>query len=79
MELLPHALVFLRDGCKLLGHSTQLMGNSDEPLDELGQADDGSGLGGDRVGQCFGAEVWNISSVEAVGTPGLGQVFRHQG
>jgi len=79
MELLPDALVFLGDGCKLLGHRTQLMGNSDESLDYLGQEGDGGGCGWVGVGHRFGTEVWKVSWIEAEGTPGLGQLFRHEG
>ena len=79
MELLPNGLICLGDGCEPLGYPTQLMGNGDNPLDELGQESDGGRFGGDCVGQCFGADVREVSGVEAEGTPSLGQLFRHEG
>jgi len=79
MELVPDGLVFLGDGCELLGHPTLLMGDSDEPFDELGEEGDGGGFGEDGVGHRFGAEVQKLSSVEAEGAPGLGQLFHHEG
>ena len=79
MELLPNGLIFLGDGCELLGYPTQLMGNGDQPLNELGQESDGGGLGRDCVGKRFGAARGEVSGVEAGGTPALGQLFRHAG
>jgi len=55
------------------------MGNGDKPLDELGQEGDGGRFGGDGVGQRFGAEGPEVSELEAGGSPGLGQLFRHEG
>jgi len=55
------------------------MGNGDKSLDELGQEGDGGGFGGDGVCQRFSTEVWEVLGVEAKGTPGLGQLFRHEG
>jgi len=57
MELLPDGLIFLGDGCELLGYPTQLMGNGDEPLDELGQEGDGGGFGGMVL-----ASIWVLKS-----------------
>ena len=79
MELLPNGLIFLADGSELLGYPTQLMGNGDKPLNELGQESDGGRFGGDCVGQHLGSEIRDVSGVEADGTPGLGQLFRHEG
>jgi len=79
LEVLPDGLICLEDGCEVLGPATQLMGNCDEPLDKLGEEVDGSGFCGDGVGQPFGAEVREVSGVEAKGTPGLGQLFCHKG
>jgi len=78
VELLPDGVVFLGDGCKLLGYTTQLMGNGDEPFDELGQEGDGGRFSRDGVSQRLGAEVREVSGVEAQGTPGLGQLFCHE-
>jgi len=55
------------------------MGNGDKPLNELGQESDGGRFGGDCVGQRLGAEIREVSRVEAEGTPGLGQLIRHEG
>jgi len=79
VELLPDRLICLGDGCELLGYPTQLMGNGDEPSDKLGQEGDGGGFGRDGGGQRLGAEIRTLSGVEAKGTPGLGQLFRHEG
>jgi len=79
MELLPDGLIFLGDGCELLGYPTRLMGNGDHPLHERGQEGDSGGFRGDSVGMHFGAEVGEVSAVEPQGTPGLGQLFRHEG
>jgi len=79
VELLPYGLIFLGDGCELLGYPTQLMGNGDEPLDELGEESDGGGFGWDGVGQHLSTEVGEVSGVQAKGTPGLGQFFHYEG
>jgi len=55
------------------------MGNADKPLDEQGQESDGGRFGRDGVGERFGAEIREVAGVEAEGTPGLGQLFRHEG
>jgi len=79
VELLPNGLIFLGDGCELLGYPSQLMGDGDKPFDELGQESDGGRFGGDCVGQSLGSEIREVSGVEVEGTPGLGQLFRHEG
>ena len=79
MELLPDSLIFLGDGCELLGYPAELMGDSDELLDELRQEGDGGGFGGNGDSHCFGVDIWEVLGVEAQGTPGLGQVFCHEG
>jgi len=79
VELLPDGLIFLRDGCEVLGYPTQLMGNADEPLDVLGEESDGGGFGWDGVGQHLRAEVREVSGVQSKGTPGLGQFFHQEG
>jgi len=79
VKLLPNGLIFLGDGYELLGHPTELMGDGDKPFDKLGQEGDGCRFGGDSGGQRFGAEVREISGVEAKGAPGLCQLIRYQG
>jgi len=79
VELLPNGLIFLGDGCELLGYPSQLMGDGDKPFDELGQESDRGRFGGNCVGQRRGPEIREVSGVETEGTPGLGQLFRHEG
>jgi len=78
-ELLPHGLVLPRDRCELLGYPAQLMGNGNKHFDKLGQEGDSGGFSEDGLGQRCGTEVWEVSGVEAKGTPGLSQWFRHEG
>ena len=79
VELLPDGLIFLADGCRLLRYLNQLRGNGVKPFDQRGQEGDSRGLRRDSGGQHLGAEVREISGVEAKGTPGLAQVFHHEG
>jgi len=78
MEPLPHGVIFLGDGCKLWGYPTELTGDSDKPLDELGQEGDSGGFGADGVGQRFSAKVRKALWVAAEDSRGLGQLFRHE-
>ena len=54
MELLPVVLVFLGDGCDGLGYPAQLVGDSHQALDELGEENDRDGFDG----ECAGLRMW---------------------
>jgi len=78
VELLPEVLVFLGDGCDRPGYPAQLMRDSHQGLDELGEENDRDGFNGEGAGLRIWAAVWEVLVAEPESTSRLSELPHHE-